>query len=150
MKMTSAGVSSGFINTIRSFYSLATAIVSHPHAKSTPIPIHNGVLQGDTLSPLLFSLFLRDIDEYIRERCPSAHGVCVAHDCAISDLLFADDFVLLANPIELNLLLKSLHDYATENELTINTDKSKVMVFRKGGRLPSGLHFWSVRRSWRW
>lgn len=61
-----AGVSSGFINTVRSFYASATATISLPYANTNPIPVSNGVLQGDTLRPLLFSFFLRDLDEYLR------------------------------------------------------------------------------------
>lgn len=73
--------------------------------------------------------------------CPTAHGIGISHECSVGGLLYADDYVLLANsPIELNLLLKALHDYATENEITINAKKSKVMDCASG---------WG-KGSWRW
>ena len=32
-------------------------------------------------------------------------------------------------------MIKTLEDYANENKLTINADKTKVMIFNKTGRL---------------
>jgi hypothetical protein len=61
------------------------------------------------------------------------------HDIDDYCLLYADDLVLLAtSPVQLTLLLRGLSSYTELNDLVINTEKSKVVVFRKGGRLPFG------------
>ena len=113
--------------------------VSLPHGATPSIPIRNGVLQGDTLSPLLSSLFMHDIDDYFRATVPNLRGVSLSHATDINCLLYADDLVLLAtSPVQLTLLLRGLSSYTELNDLVINTEKSKVVVFRKGGRLPFG------------
>ena len=56
--------------------------------------------------------------------------------------MYADDAVLLAEtPGDLQRSLDSLHIYANRRKLSLNTDKTKVMVFRRGGRLPRDTKF---------
>ena len=51
-------------------------------------------------------------------------------------LLWVDDILLLAETEGgLNSLLNNLHDYSKINRLTVNTDKTKCMIFNKTGRL---------------
>lgn len=51
-------------------------------------------------------------------------------------LLYADDFVIFSSSSEgLQKGLDVLCDYCQRWKLTVNTDKTKVMVFRKGGNL---------------
>ena len=57
-------------------------------------------------------------------------------------LLYADDIELFANtPDESQHLLDILQDYCARNRLTVNTSKTKVVIFRKGGRTPIDLTF---------
>lgn len=49
-------------------------------------------------------------------------------------LLFADDMVVLADTAEdLQNSLDRLYDYCNTWGLSVNTDKSKIVVFRKRG-----------------
>ena len=62
----------------------------------------------------------------------------------LSILLFADDIVLIADTVfELQKKLDVLYEVATKLGLIVNIDKSKVLVFRKGGRL-AGIEQWHV------
>jgi hypothetical protein len=141
-KLANMGLSSRFINILISFYSVANAQVTLPQGDTETIPINNGVLQGDTLSPLLFSLFVHDLDTYIEDNYPDAKGVSLSHLHSITGLLYADDLVLFGtSAVQLNLLLRALNAYAIKNDLVINSQKSKVIVFRKGGNLASGTRF---------
>jgi len=57
-------------------------------------------------------------------------------------ILYADDIVVFAkNSSDLQHNLNILHDYCTKWKLTVNTLKTKVMVFRKAGRLPNDIRF---------
>ena len=48
-------------------------------------------------------------------------------------LLYADDTVVLSeNEKELQLVLDSIHEYCTLYNLTVNTSKTKIMVFSRG------------------
>ena len=49
--------------------------------------------------------------------------------------MYADDTVLLAeSPEGLQSLLDALYSYSTKWDLTVNTDKTKILVFRNGSR----------------
>ena len=53
-----------------------------------------------------------------------------------SSLFWADDIVLFSESEEgLQKMLKTLETYYNENELTLNTDKTKCMIFNKTGKL---------------
>ena len=55
---------------------------------------------------------------------------------SINSLFWADDLVLLSKSEDnLTKLLKILEEYSCENELEINTKKTKCMIFNKTGRL---------------
>ena len=56
--------------------------------------------------------------------------------------LYADDIIIFSESASgLQNGLNILHDYCQKLKLTVNVDKSKVMVFRKGGRLAQNLVF---------
>ena len=58
--------------------------------------------------------------------------------------MFADDIVLIADTVfELQKKLAVLYEVATKLGLLVNIDKSKVLVFRKGGRL-AAIEKWHV------
>ena len=57
-------------------------------------------------------------------------------------LLYADDIVIFSNTSDgLQRGLNVLSDYCNKWKLTVNVDKTKIMVFRKGRNLPRNLHF---------
>ena len=50
--------------------------------------------------------------------------------------MYADDTVLIAeSPEALQNMLYTLNDYCTDWNLTVNVQKTKIMVFRNGGNL---------------
>lgn len=51
-------------------------------------------------------------------------------------LLYADDLILLgSSPIDLQKKLDLLSSYCQENKMLVNELKSKVVIFRRGGRV---------------
>ena len=92
-----------------------------------------GVRQGESLLPLLFSMFLNDIeDKFI-------HSGFEGLDVDMFNLymlLYADDIVIFANNAEeLQLDLNFLSEYCTRWKLKVNASKTKFLIFRKGGTL---------------
>ena len=54
-------------------------------------------------------------------------------------LLFADDIVLVSStPSGLQNQINNLEKASNSVGLTVNLDKTKVMIFRKGGHITSG------------
>ena len=48
-------------------------------------------------------------------------------------MLYADDTVILAkNDCDVQMALDSVHEYCTKYNLTVNTSKTKIMVFSRG------------------
>lgn len=89
-----------------------------------PIPQEVGVLQGDSLSPLIFILFIADL--------PSA--LTMVDNLYV--ILFADDLILYSESLEsIQKAVDVLFHYCILNDLSVNTTKTKAMKFRRGGRL---------------
>ena len=92
-----------------------------------------GVRQGDPLSPNLFKIFINDLMEYVdlKEKAPSLNDIHISH------LAYADDLVLLAtNQSDLQKSVYGIQKYCEEWGLSVNTDKTKVVVFSKSKKHP--------------
>lgn len=84
-----------------------------------------GVAQGDGLSPTLFIMYIADLATEIKKGTIN-----------LKILMYADDLVIYS-PIaeEIKTALNNLCFYCDKNKLKVNIAKTKVIKFRKGGRL---------------
>ena len=87
------------------------------------------------LSPVLFSLFINELADVMM--CKSSRGIQLIPDIIeLFLLLFADDVTLFADTVRgLQSQLNILSDYYTQWDLTVNLEKTNIVVFRKGGQL---------------
>lgn len=132
-KLSQMGVSSKFLNLIKDLYAKAHIRVRGPNSLSPPINVEKGVLQGEILSPLLFALFLNDLESFLREK--GCVGVAADHTQDILLLAYADDIVITVDsPHMLTRVMRHLETYCQNNHLTVNANKTKIMVFRKNPR----------------
>ena len=131
-KLHSLGVSTKVINVLISLYSSAKMKVRTIDGFTKEYCISQGVLQGEVLSPLLFALYVSDIDEFINDRM--CNPVSLGGSNSVHCLMLADDNVTMAETREgLQEKINALADYFDLNDLTVNLSKTKVMVFRRGG-----------------
>ena len=92
-----------------------------------------GLKQGEVISPLFFSLFIDDLELFLQDDPNCGLNL---DDITFILMLFADDMVILGNTIsDLQHGLDLLHTYCARWGLQVNTDKTKVLVFRKRGRI---------------
>ena len=131
-KLYHMGLSSKIINILKDLYRNAAVRVRGCEGMTDSIKISKGVLQGETLSPLLFSLFIADLESFLLSK--NIRGVSVSHLKEIILLAYADDLLLLADSyIGMVKLLRELHSYCQNNKLEINFDKNLLYFCKKGG-----------------
>ena len=130
-KLTRCGVSSKCINIFKSMYEKMKLNVKNDCNKEM-FNSTIGLLQGESTSPLFFSIFVNDINEFLSE---FDVGTTVLSSI-IRLLMFADDTVIFSETRQgLQTGLDGLREYCSKWGLTVNEGKTKVIVFRKGGRL---------------
>ena len=92
-----------------------------------------GLLQGEITSPIFFSFFVNDLENDMFNE--DEDGIPI-FNLFIRLLMYADDMVIVNKTIEgLQVGLNNLHSYCTKWGITVNTRKTKIVVFRKGGRI---------------
>jgi hypothetical protein len=129
------GIPDGMMRALQGMYANVNMRVRAGGKLGDPFPAVRGVRQGDPLSPLLFGLFIDQLEGFLRQRC-GEYGAMVGDLSGAARLvrllLYADDLVLLAHtPQQLQALLDQLHVFCQGTMLTVNVAKSVVMV---GGR----------------
>ena len=104
-----------------------------------------GVQQGAVLSPLLFSLFLNDLEIELG-RAPF-QGVKLGTR-SFNSLLYADDLIFLSDTIEgLQLLMKRFKSFCNKWRLTVNVNKTKVIIFNNDlSRAKNVVNTFSINR----
>ena len=95
---------------------------------SKEINCNIGVKQGCPLSPTLFGIYIDKLEDCLEKAgCvgPTLTGI------VINLLLYADDIVLMAmSPHDLENQLRILKDFCSNMGMTVNTDKTKVMIIK--------------------
>lgn len=128
-KLSCMGVSTKFLNLLRALYTNTRAAVWDGEDVSEYFETGMGVKQGCLMSPVLFSLMLNDLHDYIG-------GGLKVGELSIRLLMYADDIIILADDVDvLQKMIEQLSSYCKLWNLSINLEKSKIMVFRKGGKL---------------
>lgn len=88
--------------------------------------VTNGVRQGGVLSPLLFSIY---VDELLDKLKQSDTG-CHIGQYYVGALGYADDLILLCPSVSgMNKMIKICEDYAREHQILFNGAKSKYLIF---------------------
>lgn len=130
-KLFNMGISYKMVNFIASVYSNTKSVVWVDDDFSEEFSTYTGVKQGCLLSPLLFALYLNDLNDHLE-------GGLELDDLNIRLLLYADDIVILADNIDvLQNMINNLEVYCDTWNMEVNLRKSAIMVFRRGGKLAS-------------
>ncbi len=112
---------------IYALYESVSGRVRTPNGLSESTRSTVGVKQGCPLSPTLFGLYIDEISEYIERWGGSGAGLA---GVTIPILLYADDIVLISDsPEGLQRHLNALKLFCTDKDLSVNLNKTKVMVF---------------------
>ena len=131
--MIKNGLDGKSFDLIRSIYTEVMSCVKNIHTFSDFYESNVGLLQGEVFSPVLFSLFINDLEIFLQQN-PNA-GLTL-EQISLYLLLFADDAVIFSDTVEgLQSSLTYLEMFCNKWDLTVNIDKTKIVVFRKGGHI---------------
>ena len=143
-KITESGVTGKILNIIKTMYSNIKSCVIVNGQTSIFFPCSTGVRQGENLSPVLFSLYLNDLESALIK---NNNGVVIdllgndaTHFIKLLVLLYADDTVIIGeNKHSFQTCLDDFYKYCHTWKLTINFSKTKIVVF--GTNKPSLYNF---------
>ena len=99
-------------------------------------PQSNGVMQGECLSPTLFTAYINEIERLMN--VVDEMGVYL-NGVKVSVIMYADDLVLISKTKHgLQLGMNALYEFCSANTLRVNTNKREVMYVskRKHASLP--------------
>jgi hypothetical protein len=132
------GVRGKLWRVIKKMYESSRSAVLLDGEKSASFSVEQGVAQGCSLSPILFSVF---IDELLTEVEQAGLGIQISDGRRIGGMLFADDFVGVSDSEEdLQKLIDVVHAYCQKWRLKANVSKSAVVVFARS----------TVEGKWKW
>ena len=139
-KLIRFGVRGKMLTIVQSIYAKVKSRVKYNNELSNDFDCYLGVRQGESLSPFLFSMYINDIESEFYTS--GVKGIDIGM-IKLFLLLYADDITIFSETAEgLQQGLNVLEQYCLRWRLIVNTEKTKIMVFRKGGILPRMLKFY--------
>ena len=126
-KLLHLGIGGNFYNVVKHMYANSKFAVKKNNVRSKLGDYQKGVRQGDGLSPLLFNIYINDIDKIFDQ---NTSDPVVLESTQLNCLIYADDLLLLSESKEgLQSCLDSLQQYCDSWKLKLNIEKTKVMIF---------------------
>ena len=140
VKIKQIGITGRFYSILHSMYSNDLSAVKQDYACTESFRCYTGVKQGCMLSPTLFNLFISDLTSVINNT--DIVEPMRAENKSFNTLLYADDLVLISkNASDLQILLNNLENYCSDNSLTVNIDKTKLLIFNNNGKRMNNYKF---------
>ena len=144
-KLLASNINGKLLTVIKNIYSNAKSFVIANNTRSELFQINNGVRQGENLSPVLFAIFLNDMNNSLNDTLTGLNSVAdVANTCGMNGdvinlflklfiLLYADDTVIFTEtPTKLQDGLNCIKKYCDKWKLKLNPSKCKIMIFSRG------------------
>ena len=129
------GITGSILESIKSIYEDVFACIKNHDEFSDFFECPIGLKQGCILSPRLFTIFISEVSRVINSKCSSGFQF-LANLAIIHHLFWADDIILVSDtPQGLQQKLNILEEQSTRLGVKVNLDKTKIIVFRKGGFL---------------
>jgi hypothetical protein len=142
-KLLRCNIDGKMLTVLQNLYKNAKSCVRNSTQCSEFFMCNIGVRQGENLSPLLFSLFLNDLTEFMSHAYNGLTDVCkISHLLFDNEdievffklylLLYADDTVIFAETApELQAALNAMYLYCETWNLKVNASKTNVVIFSK-------------------
>ena len=127
-KLIGRGMCPLTVRLLLSMYTKQKLQVKWNSCKSHRFNVTNGVRQGGVLSPRLFSVY---VDELLEKLKNNGAGCHIGH-YYVGALGYADDIILLCPSLSgMHDMLKTCEEYAKDHQILFNGKKSKYLIFGK-------------------
>jgi hypothetical protein len=127
-KIREIGVGGKFYFAIKALYSDTWSQIRLNDVLTDRFPTTSGVRQGDALSPTLFIILMNDLSRELNSLPCSVQ----INSSQVNHLMYADDVALVAeNAEDLQSLVTTMYEWCNRWHLSINSEKSKVVHFRR-------------------
>ena len=130
--MYDLGFTEDTIDAVKSIYDGATTHISLKGGEGPAIEIGKGTIQGDTLSPLLFIIFVEPLIRWLHAGGRGYRHGCMKTDAEkdqhmISESAFADDLTALTHTVQdMQIQCSKVHHFSTWAGLPLNYTKCEV------------------------
>ena len=122
------------IDVVQNLYTNATTAIKTPHGSTSSIPMERGTIQGDSLSPFLFIVYLEPLLRWLRVGVngyiPGVYKQSMAVDrlkAHIPDSTYADDLNLVTHTApRFQKQLDKVTNYSIWGNLIVNISKTLV------------------------
>ena len=132
-KLLDLNINGKFYDCLISLYTKNESCVKIGNTVTNFFHTTQGVKQGCILSPLLFNIFLSDLQREIEK--PENDPAKISQNEILGCILWADDILLVSeSETGLQKMLSTLKLYTDNNGMRVNQTKTKVMIFNKNGR----------------
>jgi hypothetical protein len=140
--MIKTGVRGKLLEAIKAMYASVKCCIHSTSGYTDYFECFQGLKQGCLASPTLFLFLINELATYIIQN--GTHGIQLSQDAVeLFLLMFADDLSLLSfSPAGLQNQLNNLYKIVGKFGLTVNLDKTKIIVFRNGGHLSKYEHWY--------
>ncbi|MEW8544065.1 MAG: reverse transcriptase family protein [Candidatus Thiodiazotropha sp.] len=130
-KLLMVNINGLFFNILKSMYTNNEMCVRVSNSHRSHFFTSNvGVRQGDAISPILFNLYVSDLQNYLSVD----HHTPLLDTTYVNCLMYADDLVLVSrSEVGLQGLIDKLSDYCKRWKMDVNTEKTKILKFSGNG-----------------
>ena len=130
-KLLRYNIGGKFYDLIKHLYSKTKCSIKFSDCQRTEFFNYcKGVRQGCILSPMLFNLYLNEIP-FLLDR-QDTDPIILPNGTHLNCLFYADDLVLISHSAEgLQKALSVLAEYCNKWLLSVNSKKTKVLIFQK-------------------
>ena len=134
-KLLQNNINGKFFRIVHNMYNGIKSCVSLNGESSPFFACDCGVRQGENLSPVMFSLYLNDLETFLIHKGLSGVTLAITDDevmiyIKLFSLLYADDTALMADsPTGLQNCLDAFSCYCNQWKLNVNIAKTKVVIF---------------------
>ena len=128
-KLEQTGINRHLLQIIKSIFETTTNSLIFQELLSPKFRSNTGVKQGDTLSSILFNLYINDLPNIFKPN--KSDPISIEHT-QINCLKHADDVIIMSTSKNgLQYCLHELHFYCDKWNLQINIRKTKIVLFNR-------------------